>query len=61
LRLYLYLSNLQDLSIKYLLNRLGDGPPSSGLQVEWAESWWALLFLLFESSWRGTHSTKPRQ
>jgi hypothetical protein len=37
--LYLYLSNLQDLFIKYLLNRLGNGPPR--LQAKWTDSWWA--------------------
>jgi hypothetical protein len=36
--LNLHLTNLQDLSIDYLLNRLGTGPPGSDLQVEWANS-----------------------
>jgi hypothetical protein len=40
--LYLYLPSLQDLTIKYLLDRFGNGPPGLGLQAEWADSWWAL-------------------
>jgi hypothetical protein len=60
-RLYLYLPNLQDISMKYLLNHLGNGPPGPGLQAEWADSWKTPLFLLSESSWHGTHGTKPRQ
>jgi hypothetical protein len=58
-RLYLYLPILQDLSIYYLLNHLGSGPPSSGLQAKWADSWWAPLFLLSKSSRHGAHGTKP--
>jgi hypothetical protein len=40
-RLDLYLSILQDLSIEYLLNRLGNGPPDPDVQAEWTDSWWA--------------------
>jgi hypothetical protein len=37
--LYLYLAILQDLSIDYLLNCLGNGSLCPGFQVELANSW----------------------
>jgi hypothetical protein len=47
--------------LNIFLNYLGNGPPGPALQAEWADSWRALVFLFFESSWRGTHDTKSRQ
>jgi hypothetical protein len=41
--IYLYLHILQDLSIEYLLIRLGNRPPGPDPQAEWADTWWAPL------------------
>jgi hypothetical protein len=59
--LYLYLSILQDLSTKYILNCHGNRPRGPNLQVEWADPWCPPPFLLSESRPSGTHDIKPHQ